>query len=201
MKLHRTVFDTPFISTILRSISRFLLFCAKWESRGTLPNARKFVLIAAPHTSNWDLYYMLLIAFDLKASIYWMGKDAIFKKPFGHLMRWLGGVPIDRSKSNNTVEQSIELFDQSNRLILTVPPSGTRSRVSYWKTGFYHIANGASVPIVLGFLDYRLRAGGIGPLVQPTGDITKDMKVISTFYADITGKHPIQMLTALNQND
>ncbi len=116
-------------------------------------------------------------------------------------MRWLGGVPIDRSKSNNVVEQSIELFHQSNRLILTVPPSGTRSRVSYWKTGFYHIANGASVPIVLGFLDYRLRAGGVGPAVQPTGDIAKDMKVISSFYADISGKYPMQMLTALNQND
>ncbi len=144
---------------------------------------------------------MLLIAFDLKASIYWMGKDAIFKKPFGHLMRWLGGVPIDRSRSNNIVEQSIELFHQSNRLILTVPPSGTRCRVSYWKTGFYHIANGASVPIVLGFLDYRLRVGGIGPLVQPIGDIAKDMKVISSFYADISGKYPMQMLTALNQDN
>jgi 1-acyl-sn-glycerol-3-phosphate acyltransferase len=180
----------------MRTIARFLMFCTRWKSSGTLPNIRKFVLIAAPHTSNWDLFYTLLVAFDLKANIYWMGKDAIFKKPFGHLMRWLGGVPINRSKSNNIVEQSIELFHQSDRLILTVPPSGTRSRVTYWRTGFYHIANGASVPIVMGFLDYRLRTGGIGPLVQPTGDITKDMKVISSFYADITGKYPIQMSTA-----
>ncbi|MBW1892552.1 MAG: lysophospholipid acyltransferase family protein [Deltaproteobacteria bacterium] len=180
----------------MRAIARFLMFCTKWKSSGTLPNIRKFVLIAAPHTSNWDLFYTLLVAFDLKANIYWMGKDAIFKKPFGHLMRWLGGMPINRSKSNNIVEQSIELFHQSDRLILTVPPSGTRRRVTYWKTGFYHIANGASVPIVMGFLDYRLRTGGIGPLVQPTGDITRDMQVISSFYADITGKYPIQMSTA-----
>jgi 1-acyl-sn-glycerol-3-phosphate acyltransferase len=179
----------------MRTIARFLMFCTRWKSSGRLPNIRKFVLIAAPHTSNWDLFYTLLVAFDLKANIYWMGKDTIFKKPFGHLMRWLGGVPINRSKSNNIVEQSIELFHQSDRLILTVPPSGTRSRVTYWRTGFYHIANGASVPIVMGFLDYRLRTGGIGPLVQPTGDITRDMKVISSFYADITGKYPIQMST------
>jgi len=180
----------------MRTIARFLMFCTRWKSSGTLPNIRKFVLIAAPHTSNWDLFYTILVAFDLKANIYWMGKDTIFKKPFGYLMRWLGGVPINRSKSNNIVEQSIELFHQSDRLILTVPPSGTRSRVTYWRTGFYHIANGASVPIVMGFLDYRLRTGGIGPLVQPTGDITRDMKVISSFYADITGKYPIQMSTA-----
>ncbi len=180
----------------MRIMARFLLFCTRWKSKGTLPDARKFVLIAAPHTSNWDLFYTLLIAFDLKADIYWMGKETIFKKPFGRIMRWLGGVPIDRSTSNNIVEQSVALFHQSPRLILTVPPSGTRSRVTYWKTGFYHIANGAGVPIVLGFLDYRLKIGGLGPLVRPTGDITADMKVISSFYAGITGKYPVQMSSA-----
>lgn len=196
IKLHRTVFDTPVISTIMRRIARFLMLCFKWKSKGALPDAQKFVLIAAPHTSNWDLFYTLLVAFDLKAKIYWTGKDTIFKKPFGHCMKWLGGIPIDRSKSNNIVEQSAELFHESKRLILTVPPSGTRRRVTYWKTGFYHIANSASVPIVLGFLDYRLRIGGIGPMVQPTGDIIKDMKEISSFYDGITGKYPVQMSTA-----
>jgi 1-acyl-sn-glycerol-3-phosphate acyltransferase len=119
-----------------------------------------------------------------------MGKDAIFRKPFGSIMKWLGGIPIDRSGSNNVVEQSIRMFEENDRLVLTVPPSGTRSRVTCWKTGFYYIADGANVPIALGFLDYRLKIGGIGPSIQTTGDIETDMKVISSFYENITGKYP-----------
>jgi len=121
-----------------------------------------------------------------------MGKETIFRKPFGDIMKWLGGIPIDRSRSKNVVEQSIEMFRQNDKLVLTVPPSGTRSRVPYWKTGFYHIANGANVPIALGFLDYRLRIGGIGPAIRTTGDIEADMKAISSFYTDITGKYPLK---------
>jgi 1-acyl-sn-glycerol-3-phosphate acyltransferase len=192
IKLQKTVFDTTVISSILRLIARILLFGCRWQSRGNLNNIKKCVLIAAPHTSNWDLFYTLLIAFDIKASIYWMGKDAIFRKPFGGIMKWLGGLPIDRSKSNNIVEQSIEMLKQNDKLKLTVPPSGTRSRVTHWKTGFYHIANGANVPITLGYLDYRLRVGGIGPSIRTTGDIVSDMKVITSFYANITGKYPIK---------
>ena len=166
--------------------------CFGWKSRGNLNHLPRCVLIAAPHTSNWDLFFTLLIAFDLKVSIYWMGKDAIFRKPFGGIMRWLGGLSIDRSKTNNVVDQSIQMFQKSEKLVLTVPPSGTRSRVTYWKTGFYHIANGANVPIALGYLDYRLRIGGIGPSIRPTNDIETDMKVISSFYANITGKYPLK---------
>lgn len=120
-----------------------------------------------------------------------MGKDTIFSKPFGSLMKWFGGVPVDRSTSNNVVDQSIQMLKQHDNLVLTVPPSGTRSRVTHWKTGFYHIANGANVPIVLGFLDYRRRIGGLGPSIRTTGDIEADMAVISAFYADITGKYPL----------
>lgn len=192
IKLQRTFFDTPVISSILRLIARFFLFCFGWQSRGSLNGLQRCVLIAAPHTSNWDLFYTLLIAFDLKTSIYWMGKDAIFRKPFGGIMKWLAGLPVDRSKSNNVVGQSIEMLRQTEKLVLTVPPSGTRSRVTHWKTGFYHIAHGANVPIALGFLDYRLRVGGIGPIIRTTGDIEADMKVISSFYAEITGKYPLQ---------
>jgi 1-acyl-sn-glycerol-3-phosphate acyltransferase len=168
------------------------MFCLGWRSQGSIRHLKKCVLIAAPHTSNWDLFYTLLVAFDLKTSIYWMGKDAIFKKPFGSTMKWLGGIPIDRSGSHNVVEQSIRMFAQNDTMILTVPPSGTRSRVTYWKTGFYHIADGAGVPIALGFLDYRLRTGGIGPCIRTTGDMEADMKAISSFYADISGKYPSQ---------
>ncbi len=190
IKPQKTVFQTPVISFFFRLIARVLMFCLGWRSQGNINHLKKCVLIAAPHTSNWDLFYTLLIAFDLRTDIYWMGKDAIFRKPFGSIMKWLGGIPIDRSGSNNVVQQSIRMFEQNDRIVLTVPPSGTRSRVTCWKTGFYYIADGANVPIALGFLDYRLKIGGIGPAIQTTGDIETDMKVISSFYANITGKYP-----------
>ena len=105
-------------------------------------------------------------------------------------MKWLGILPIDRSKSNNLVELTIQQFNSSDKLIIIVPPSGTRNKVAYWKTGFYYIACGAGVPIALGFIDYGKKTGGIGPLFYPTGDIDKDMKEIRKFYADIKGKYP-----------
>lgn len=193
MKLQKTVFGSPVMRPVFRGIAKLILFCLRWRREGEIPTAPKYVLIAAPHTSNWDLFYTLLIALDLNTNIYWMGKDAIFKKPFGGIMKWLGGIPIDRSKNNNVVEQAIAQFHQNDELAIAVPPSGTRSQVSYWKTGFYYIAHGAGVPIALGFLDYRRKAGGIGPLIMPSGDYVKDMDQIIAFYSDITGKYPEKM--------
>jgi 1-acyl-sn-glycerol-3-phosphate acyltransferase len=118
-----------------------------------------------------------------------MGKDAIFKPPFRGLMMWMGGIPIDRSKSNNVVGESIAALKEAQQLILLVPPEGTRSKVTVWKTGFYHIAHGAGVPILLGFLDFKEKAGGIGPALMPTGDIDADMREIKAFYATKTGKN------------
>jgi 1-acyl-sn-glycerol-3-phosphate acyltransferase len=159
-----------------------------WRVEGEIPDVKKFVIIAAPHTSNWDFPITLAVAFALKTKIYWMGKAAIFRWPFAAAFRWLGGIPIDRSKSNNVVEQSIQAFHKREKLVMLVPPEGTRKKVSHWKTGFYHIAKGANVPIVLGFLDYRRKVGGIGPTFHPTGHIDKDLQAIQAFYATITGK-------------
>jgi 1-acyl-sn-glycerol-3-phosphate acyltransferase len=170
---------------------------SRWQAVGTLPDIPKYVMIAAPHTSNWDFPIMMFIAFKVKAKLYWMGKDAIFKKPFGGLFKWLGGIPIDRGRSNNIVAQMVERFNAMERLVLTIPPSGTRKRVSEWKSGFYHIAMGANVPVVLGFLDYKKRTGGIGPVVALTGDMDSDMAGIRSFYADIKGKYPEESFTAV----
>ena len=161
-----------------------------WKFEGKVPDLPKFVMTAAPHTSNWDLLNTLFFAFSVKEKIYWMGKEAIFKWPFGSICKWLGGITIDRSKSNSVVDTIIKRFRESEELILAVSPSGTRKKVAYWKTGFYYIATGANVPVVLGFLDYRRRVGGIGPVVHPTGDIKVDMKIIREFYSSITGKYP-----------
>ena len=138
----------------------------------------------------------LLMAFALKARIHWMGKTAIFRRPFKGFFQWLGGIPVNRSQSDNLVELSIQQFHRSEQLILTIAPAGTRKRVISWKSGFYHIACGADVPIVLGFLDYRRKVGGIGPVVYPTGDIKADMETIRAFYDDITGKNPTPPMTA-----
>ncbi len=187
--MHLTMFRTPVISTLFRWISILTLKLCGWKVKGRIPeDIQKCVMIAAPHTSNWDLPFMLMIAFALKAEIYWMGKDSIFKFPFRSLMMWMGGVPIDRSKSNNIVQASIDALNQNDKLILIVPPEGTRSKVTVWKTGFYHIANGAGVPILLGYLDFARKEGGILGSFTPTGDIDTDLKEIKSFYRDIQGK-------------
>jgi len=188
--LNYTIFDTPIVRTVIRWIAIFLLKISGWRTEGKLPDIPKFVMIAAPHTSNWDFPIMMFIAFKLKAKLYWMGKATIFRKPFKGFFKWLGGIPIDRSKSNNVVGQMVDNFHGTDRLILIIPPSGTRKRVKKWKSGFYHIAAGANVPVVLGFLDFKRKTGGVGPVVTPTGDIQQDMKEIRAFYADIEGKNP-----------
>ena len=121
-----------------------------------------------------------------------MGKESIFKFPFRGLMKWLGGIPVDRSQANNMVSATAETFKQNEHLVIVVPPEGTRSRVKYWKTGFYYIAEQAKVPVVLGFLDFSKKQGGLGPAMMPTGDLEQDMAFIKSFYADKKGKRESQ---------
>ena len=186
---NNTIFFTPILRHIMPLISRLILFCLGWRVKGEMPDVPKCVIIAAPHTSNWDFVYTLLTAFILKIPIYAMGKKSLTEGLFGGVMLWLGIIPIDRSKSNNIVELTIEQFNSSEKLIIVVPPAGTRGKITYWKTGFYYIALGAKVPISLGFIDYGRKTGGIGPLFYPTGDIDSDMKVIKKFYSGIKGKN------------
>jgi 1-acyl-sn-glycerol-3-phosphate acyltransferase len=175
----------------MRQLSRFILKIAGWRIEGGLPEIKKIVLIAAPHTSNWDFPITIFVAFAVKAKIFWMGKDTLFRFPFGTLFKWLGGIPVDRSRSNNIVEQMIRKFSENESLIVTIPPSGTRKKVMKWKTGFYYIARGAGVPVVLAYLDYRRKAGGFGPVFMPTGDIESDIKEIRAFYSGIQGKNTV----------
>ena len=194
MTMHRTIFDTPIINNILRALSVGYLKLAGWKIQGTLPSgAEKSVLIAAPHTSNWDLPYTLMVAFSLRLTVYWMGKEQIFRFPFRGLMMWLGGIPVQREKSNNLVAASVEAIKAaSGPLQLVVPPEGTRSKTRYWKTGFYHIAVGAKVPIVMAYMDYEKKISGLGPVFEPTGNIEADMAQIKAFYANFKGKNASQ---------
>ncbi len=194
MTMHRTIFDTPIVNNILRALSVGYLKLAGWKIQGTLPSgAEKSVLIAAPHTSNWDLPYTLMVAFSLRLTVYWMGKEQIFRFPFRGLMMWLGGIPVQREKSNNLVAASVEAIKAaSGPLQLVVPPEGTRSKTRYWKTGFYHIAVGAKVPIVMAYMDYEKKISGLGPVFEPTGNIEADMAQIKAFYANFKGKNASQ---------
>jgi 1-acyl-sn-glycerol-3-phosphate acyltransferase len=192
--VHRTIFTTPVVNTLLCAGSIAFLKLTGWKVEGSLPpEARKSVFIAAPHTSNWDLPYTLMVCFALNLNVYWMGKSSIFKWPFGPVMRWLGGIAVDREKSSNLVEASAQAISVADGpLQLIVPPEGTRSKATYWKTGFYYIAQAAKVPIVMAYMDYAQKRSGLGPLFYPSGDIDKDMIAIKAFYADFKGKNQAQ---------
>jgi 1-acyl-sn-glycerol-3-phosphate acyltransferase len=184
----KTVHDTPVGKTVMRRLALIVFRFSGWKPAGKKPGLSKYVIIAAPHTSNWDFLYTMCLAFILEIRPFIMMKAAWFRWPIGPVLRWLGAIAVDRSKSTQLVERSIEAFRERPRMVLVIPPSGTRRKVTSWKTGFYHIARGANVPIVLGYLDYRRKVGGIGPVVHPTGNMEADMKIIQDFYTDITGK-------------
>lgn len=154
------------------------------------PVPDKCVLIGAPHTSNWDFPIALLLMRVIGIEGHWIAKHTVFRWPIGWFMRKLGGLPVDRTASHNFVDQIVQLFEERDRLVITIAPEGTRKKTAHWKTGFYYIALGAGVPILLGYLDYPSRRGGIGPAIEPSGDLEADLETMRVFYADKTGRHP-----------
>ena len=161
-----------------------------WNIEGEAPAPDKYVLIAAPHTSNWDFVFLLAFAEHFGVKVSWLGKKEMFPWPFTGLLKRLGGIPVERSSTGNMVERLAQLFADREGLCLTVPVEGTRGYVDHWKSGFYHVARAAKVPIVMSYLDYPRKNGGFGPAFTPTGDITRDMDAIRAFYAGKEGKRP-----------
>jgi 1-acyl-sn-glycerol-3-phosphate acyltransferase len=175
---------------IKRLIGEAFLRVAGWKVEGERPPVDRYVIIAAPHTSNWDMPFMLAFAFIYDIPVKWMGKHTLFEGPKGTFFKWLGGMPIIRHRPGGVVGQMIEAFENNESLVLMVPAEGTRSHVDYWKSGFYHIACGADVPVVLSYLDFGKKVGGIGPALKMTGDISADMDKIRAFYAGMQGFKP-----------
>ncbi len=175
---------------VKKLLGRIVLLLSGWRPEGSVPASSKFVLIAAPHTSNWDLVLLLALAAHLGVSISWMGKYNMFVGPLGWLLKRWGGVPIFRHQRTNMVDQMVERFAACDAFALVVPAEATRGRAEYWKSGFYRIAHRAGVPIVMGFLDYRTKRGGFGPELMPSGDLRADMDAIRAFYATKTAKYP-----------
>jgi 1-acyl-sn-glycerol-3-phosphate acyltransferase len=177
------------IARLLRRVSIANYRRSGWTSVGTVPAPQRFVLIAVPHTSNWDFPNLLGVTNALGIRVHFMAKTSLFRWPFGGLMRAVGGVPVDRSATGDMVAQMIAEFAARDEFVLTIAPEGTRGAVEKWRTGFYRIAHGAGVPIVCGFMDYPKRVSGLGPVIMPTGDYDADMAPAFAFYRGITGRN------------
>ena len=160
---------------------------------GGVPRSNKsMIIIAAPHTSNWDLFFLLGAAYSFKLSIQWLMKDSVFFPVAGQIFSYLGGIPVDRSKRNNLVSDLATRITESDGIALVIPPSGTRRYTDYWKSGFYRIALEADIPVVCGYLDYEKREAGLGKAFNLSGNVDEDMDRIRDFYQDIVGRHPDQ---------
>jgi 1-acyl-sn-glycerol-3-phosphate acyltransferase len=172
-------------------LARLWLFIWRWKAvtpPAELPD--KFVMIAAPHTSNWDFPLTLALAKVSHIEVSWLGKRSLFRGPMGPIMRWLGGVSVDRSAPGGMVAALVADFAAKDKLALIVPAEGTRSHAPYWKSGFYRIALEANVPVLCGFVDSTTRTGGFGPVLQLTGDVGADMDVIRAYYDGKKGLRP-----------
>jgi 1-acyl-sn-glycerol-3-phosphate acyltransferase len=164
------------------------LALAGWQFEGEKPPEKKYVCLAWPHTSNWDGLLLIALTQSIGLSMSWMIKNDWVKGPMGVVLKRMGAVAIDRSGAHNVVQDMIDAFAKDDELVLVIPPEGTRRRSDYWKSGFYHIARGANVPVVPGWLDYGRKRAGLGPAIHLTGDVKKDMDAIRAFYETIHAK-------------
>lgn len=171
-------------------VAKYTLNLFGWNLVAELPPVQKYLLIGAHHTSNWDLPLVLLMMAGLGLRLRWIGKASLFKGVQGYLMRWLGGIPVERGARKNFVEQIIGLYNERKDMVVTIAPEGTRSAVDHWKTGFYHIALGAQIPVAMGFLDYSSKSCGIGGYFYLTGNMDADLNIVRDFYATKSGKYP-----------
>ncbi len=187
-----TLFNTPIVTGLFYRLAWLLLKLGGWKLRGEPPRARKYIVIAYPHTSNWDVPFTLAVCLMYRLKIHWMGKASLFRGPLGPLMKWLGGTPVYLDQSRNQVQQIVDLFDRHDELIVVIAPEGARAYVDSWKTGFYRIAVGAGVPIALGFLDFARREAGYLDAWHPCGDLDRDLPLIQAQYRGIRGLYPEQ---------
>jgi len=164
------------------AVGRFMMAIRGWRVEGEIPDIPRMVLIVAPHTSNWDFLTGLYVKLALRMGARFVGKHTLFRWPLGVFMRWLGGVPVDRSAAAGFAEETARLLRESERMTVVLAPEGTRRHADRWKSGFYRIATAAGVPILLAALDYSRKVVSFGPLVRPTGDYERDLAEIQSRY-------------------
>jgi 1-acyl-sn-glycerol-3-phosphate acyltransferase len=185
-----TIFNTPILSTVFHYLTLILMRLTGWRVEGKLPDLPKYVLIGAPHTSNWDFVLFLGIVFTLRANVKFMGKAELFRFPHGPFFYYCGGIPVDRKKSTGLVEQMVDACHKADKFILTIAPEGTRHHVTEWKRGFYHIAKSAGIPIVMAVVDGKKKIARVGQVFQPTEDMEADMKSIQGYFEGAVGINP-----------
>ncbi|MFH1004610.1 MAG: 1-acyl-sn-glycerol-3-phosphate acyltransferase [Bacteroidota bacterium] len=174
-----------------RLFAKIVFAFTGWKIQGEIPlGIKKYVLIAAPHTSNWDFLYGSCAWKLFGLNVKYLAKKDLFRFPFGIFFRALGGIPVDRNKHNNLIDAMVELINNKNEIIVLMTPEGTRKKVDKWKLGFYYVALKAKVPIVLGKIDYKKKCAFIGTSFIPTGDIQKDFEIIREYYKDASPKNP-----------
>lgn len=178
------------VNIVARTIGTMWLWLTGWRAVGALPNVKKAVVIAAPHTSGWDFVHMIAVAWHLNLDVKWFGKHTLFESAFGWFFRGAGGIPVDRRHPHGMVGSIADRFASSDKLLLAVPAEGTRDFRPYWKSGFYHIARTADVPVVFGFIDFQRKEAGFGPSLQLSGDMRADMDVVRGFYSTLTAYRP-----------
>jgi 1-acyl-sn-glycerol-3-phosphate acyltransferase len=188
----RTFHDVAWLVALLRTVSGLVLRLRGWQVVGRRPVADRFVVVAAPHTSAWDVPLMLAVALQVGVRLHWLGLSSYFRWPIAGLLRWLGGVAIDRGPAAARVQQGARLIAAYERIGVAISPEGSRHLVPHWRTGFYHLAVDAEVPLVLTALDFGHRRATIGPELVPSGDIDADMAVIRAFYDGVEGRFPAQ---------
>ena len=167
--------------------SVFILNLINWELIEKTPPEKKYVLIGAPHTTNWDWVFALLVMAGLGVRPRWVGKESLFHGVMGPIMRGLGGVSVVRGARKNFVGQIIDIYNEKEKLVIALAPEGTRKYVDHWKSGFYYIAQGAQVPIAMGFVNFAEKKCGVGGYFTPSGDLDEDMKIMQEFYASSAG--------------
>lgn len=172
------------------NFGRFMLGLFGWRIEGTFPDVPKFVLVVAPHTSNWDFAVGLMAKFALRLEVRYMAKRSLFWFPLGAFLRAMGGIAVDRSAASDVAATSEREFARREKLVLVITPEGTRSRVDRWKSGFYRIAMAAKVPVVLAVFDYSARVVRIGPAFQATGDYEADLAAMQAHVKASMAKHP-----------
>jgi len=174
-----------------KEIAKFILKLAGWKVENNIPpGTNKFVTIMAPHTSNWDFLLGWFGYMSIGINSKYLIKKEAFFFPLGKLVSAMGGMPVERKSSNNVVQQVGEMFAHTDHLVITIAPEGTRSLSRDWKKGFYYIALHAKVPIALGYLDFKNKIGGIGKMLEPSGNFEEDMKEIESFYSEKSAKYP-----------
>ncbi len=192
-----TVFKTPVICHLLQALAWIMLKLTGWAIEGQKPTERRFVLVGAPHTSNWDFILFMAIALRMGTPLYWMGKHTLFKGPMGLVMRYFGGIPVNRHQRNNLVDQVVKAFNTHEQFVLAIAPEGTRSQVNKWKSGFWHMASKAGVPVIPAYVDAPRKVGGLGKAYPLSDNKDRDIANLQAFYRPFLGINP-QFQTSLD---